>query len=166
MFELGIVALVDCIAEGTFGPEWRFHGIGATERWQRLTLGPRVTMEVVARADQSEYAELLESHDVGLALMYTPHPSLVPIEMASAGMLVVTNSFENKTPEAMARISDNLITTAPSLDGIKQGLREAAQRADDLQARVRGASVEWSSEWDSSFNDGVMERVAAFLAAS
>jgi glycosyltransferase involved in cell wall biosynthesis len=166
MFELALVALVDCIAEGTFGPEWRFHGIGATERWQRLTLGPRATMEVVARADQSEYAELLESHDVGLALMYTPHPSLVPIEMASAGMLVVTNSFENKTPEAMAQISPNLITTAPSLDGIKQGLREAAGRVDDLQGRVSGASVEWSTDWDSSFNDRVMERVAGFLAAS
>ena len=35
--------------------------------------------------------------------MYTPHPSLVPIEMASAGMATVTNSFENKTADAMAR---------------------------------------------------------------
>ena len=48
---------------------------------------------------------MLRDHDVGLALMYTPHPSLVPIEMASAGMLTVTNSFENKTPERMTAIS-------------------------------------------------------------
>ena len=34
--------------------------------------------------------------------MYTPHPSLVPIEMASAGMLTVTNTFENKTADALA----------------------------------------------------------------
>ena len=62
--------------------------------------------------------ELLRDHDVGLALMYTPHPSLVPIEMASAGMMTVTNSFENKTAEAMAAISPNLIAAEPSLDGI------------------------------------------------
>ena len=29
--------------------------------------------------------------------MFTPHPSLVPIEMASAGMLTVTNTFDTKT---------------------------------------------------------------------
>ena len=41
--------------------------------------------------------------------MYTPHPSLVPIEMASAGMLTVTNTFENKTSEALRAISGNLL---------------------------------------------------------
>jgi hypothetical protein len=37
--------------------------------------------------------------------MDTPHPSLVPLEMASAGMLVVTSTFENKTYDALRAIS-------------------------------------------------------------
>ena len=48
--------------------------------------------------------------------MYTPHPSLVPIEMASAGMLVVTNTFDNKTAEALAAISPNLIPAEPGME--------------------------------------------------
>ena len=72
--------------------------------------------------------------------MYTPHPSLVPIEMASAGMLTVTNSFENKTAEAMAAISPNLITAEPSLEGLAGGLAEAAARVRDTSSAGRAAA--------------------------
>jgi hypothetical protein len=108
---------------------------------------------------------MLREHDVGLALMYTPHPSLVPIEMASAGMLTVTNSFENKTPEAMAAISSNLITVEPSLHGLVAGLREAEAAVDDVGRRARGSDVQWSQDWRDSFNDELMARVASFLQA-
>ena len=70
--------------------------------------------------------------------MYTPHPSLVPIEMASAGMLTVTNSFENKTPEAMAAISSNLITAEPGIDALAAGLAEAAGGRRRLRAPRAG----------------------------
>jgi hypothetical protein len=33
--------------------------------------------------------------------MYTPHPGLVAIEMAAAGMATVTNTFENKDAAAL-----------------------------------------------------------------
>ena len=79
---------------------------------------------------------MLREHDVGLALMYTPHPSLVPIEMASAGMATVTNSFENKTPEAMAAISSNLMTVEPSIDSLAAGLEEAVRASQDLEGRA------------------------------
>ena len=85
---------------------------------------------------------LLRQHDVGLALMYTPHPSLVPIEMASAGMLTVTNSFENKTPAAMAEISTNLIACEPTIDGIADCAAEAAAAIGDYERRVRGSAVQ------------------------
>ena len=77
---------------------------------------------------------MLRDHDVGLALMYTPHPSLVPIEMASAGMLTVTNSFENKTAEAMAAISPNLITAEPSIEGVAGGLARGGGAGRGLRA--------------------------------
>jgi WsaF, C-terminal domain len=95
--------------------------------------------------------------------MYTPHPSLVPIEMASAGMATVTNSFENKTREAMAAISPNLITAEPSLESLAAGLAEAADRVEDFEARARGSRVNWSSSWAESFDDGLMARVETLL---
>ena len=72
-------------------------------RAARSRLGGGGQVNLLPRSEQRAYAGSLREHDVGLALMYTPHPSLVPIEMASAGMLTVTNSFENKTPAAWPR---------------------------------------------------------------
>ena len=81
--------------------------------------------------------------------MYTPHPSLVPIEMASAGMLTVTNSFENKTAAAMAAISTNLIAAEPGVEAIADALCEAAAGARDVERRARGSAVRWSRDWDA-----------------
>ena len=120
-------------------------------------------MTLSPRSDQRSYAELLRRHDVGLALMYTPHPSLVPIEMASAGMLTVTNSFENKTPAALAAISSNLIVAEPTVESIAASLSEAVAAVDDFERRARGSSVRWSRSWEQSFDDALLTRVIAFL---
>jgi hypothetical protein len=87
----------------------------------------------------------------------------VPIEMASAGMATVTNSFENKTPEALAEISPNIIAVDSSLDSLSAGLAEAAARAEDFERRARGSAVRWSRDWKQSFDDELMARVEAFL---
>jgi hypothetical protein len=78
-------------------------------------------------------------------------------------MLTVTNSFENKTAEAMAAISSNLITVEPSLEGIAGGLRDAADRVRDFDGRVRGSNVRWSRGWGQSFEDHLMARVESAL---
>jgi hypothetical protein len=163
MFELGVLALGRAVERGAFGPDWELHGVGTVESAQQLQLGGGAMLQLSPRREQDDYARLLRDHDVGLALMYTPHPSLVPIEMASAGMLTVTNSFENKTAEAMTAISPNLITAEPSLDAIAAALGTAVGRASDYEGRARGSAVRWSRDWASSFNDALMERIEALL---
>jgi hypothetical protein len=95
--------------------------------------------------------------------MLTPHPSLPPIEMASAGMLTVTNSCENKTPEKLTAISSNLITASPTVPGVVAALAEAAAAVGDGERRVAGSSVDWSSDWETSLGPDVMDRVVGFL---
>ena len=165
MFELGALALSRAAGEGVFAGGWELYGIGTLEGRRRVGLGGGAELEMLPRRDQAAYADLLRAHDVGLALMYTPHPSLAPIEMASAGMLTVTNSFENKTPEAMAAISPNLITVPPTLAGVVAGLRDAVASTGDVERRVRGGQVRWSRDWRDSLHDDLMERVESFLAS-
>ena len=124
-------------------------------RWRR---GARPA----ASSEQSAYAGVLRDHDVGLSLMYTPHPSLVPIEMASAGMLTVTNAFENKTPGAMAAISPNLITTEPTIEAIAAGLGEAAAAAADSKG-ARAARRCSGAGLGRLVDDALMDRVLALL---
>ena len=165
MFELGVLALIRAAEDGVL-QGFELHGLGTVGGGRRINLGRGAVLSLLPRSDQAAYAQLLRDHDVGLALMYTPHPSLPPIEMASAGMLTVTNTFENKTPEAMSAISSNLITAEPTLEGVVAGLRAAASRTGDADARVRGAAVSWSRDWNESFGDELMERLESFLRAA
>jgi hypothetical protein len=162
MFELGVLALSRALTGGAFDGDWEFSGIGSLGGRGRIALG-RSSMRLLPRTDQAGYAQLLREHDVGLALMYTPHPSLVPLEMAAAGMLAVTNSFENKDAEAMAAISSNLIVAEPSTEAIAAALHAAATKAPDAAGRLAGARVQWSTSWDESFPDALLDRIAGAL---
>jgi glycosyltransferase involved in cell wall biosynthesis len=162
MFELALLALDRALEEGAFAG-WELRGIGSLGRTRRVELGGGAALELLARSGQRDYARVLREHDVGLALMYTPHPSLVPIEMASAGMLAVTNSFETKTAEAMAAISLNLIAARPTVEGVAAGLRAAAAAVEDVDRRVAGSAVAWSRNWDEAFDDRLLDRVDELL---
>jgi hypothetical protein len=163
MFELGVLALSRALEDGAF-QGWELHGIGTLEGGRHVDLGGGARLDLLPRSEQGAYGGMLREHDVGLSLMYTPHPSLVPIEMASAGLLTVTNSFENKTPEAMADISPNLITAPPTIDGVAAGLVDAAAAVQDFGRRARGArDTRWSRDWRESFSDELLARVSDFL---
>ncbi len=164
MFELAMLALQRAVREGAFVDDWELRGIGTMAGAQTLSLGSGLTLDLVPRSDQRAYAELLAEHDVGLALMYTPHPSLVPIEMASAGMLTVTNRFENKTETAMKEISKNLLAPAPTIGAVAAALRAAAAGVEDYEGRARASAVNWSRDWNESFADDLLDRIITMLA--
>ncbi len=161
MFELGMLGLASASEDGVLDG-WQARGVGA-QRPQRATWGDDLALEILPRQSQSDYASLLREHAVGMALMCTPHPSLVPLEMASAGMVVVTNTFENKTAERLRAISENLIAVEPTIEGLRRGIAEAAEASLDTERRLR-AEVRWPTSWEESFDAAVMARVGEFLA--
>jgi glycosyltransferase involved in cell wall biosynthesis len=164
MFDLGLLALSRALAEGAFTGGWELHGIGTVARGRRIELGGGASLVLLPRAEQAAYGELLRAHDVGLSLMYTPHPSLVPLEMASAGMLTVTTTFENKDAVALQAISANLIAAEPTLDGVTRGLLQAAAGVEDVTRRVAGSATAWSRDWDTSLGPELIARLRAALA--
>jgi hypothetical protein len=103
-------------------------------------------------------------HDVGLSLMLTPHPSLVPLEMASSGMWTVTNTFDNKTAESLEAISTNLIAVEPTLEDVVGGLKEAISRVDQYDRRLKGARIDWPTDWSDAFEPAAMKKIVDFLS--
>jgi hypothetical protein len=95
--------------------------------------------------------------------MLTPHPSLVPLEMAAAGMCTVTNTFANKTADRLRAISSNLIGVKPTVEGIRDGLWEASSRAHDIDSRLAGAKVHWPTDWTSAFPLETIKKLNDFL---
>jgi glycosyltransferase involved in cell wall biosynthesis len=166
MFELGVLALSRTLERESALDGWELWGIGTVGERRTVALGGGASLRLLPRSAQGEYAQLLREHDVGLALMYTPHPSLVPIEMAAGGLVTVTNSFENKTAQAMAAISENLIVVPPTIEGIVAGLRDAVAAAEDHATRIRASDVNWSREWATSLSEPLLAEISAALDTS
>jgi glycosyltransferase involved in cell wall biosynthesis len=163
MFELGLIAISRAIERKIFDEDWEFFGIGSVSGRGRVALPEGNQLQILPRRPQAEYGEMLGHHDVGLSLMFTPHPSLVPIEMASAGLLTVTNTFDTKTEAKLTAISSNLIAAEPTIEGVTAGLGRAVARRADAEARIAGAAVDWSSDWEVSFAPDVTDRIDDLL---
>jgi hypothetical protein len=80
-------------------------------------------------------------------------------------MMTVTNTYANKTAERLRELSSNLIAVEATVPGIAAGLRRAAAAVEDCEARARGAKVNWSTDWDTSFPPNLVRRIGEFLDA-
>ena len=157
MFEIGFIALETAIKNGAFADNWEFYGIGASHNDMALPGGKMLRM--IGKVGLKEYREMLPDFDLGLALMYTPHPSLLPIEMAAAGQIVVTNTCINKTVEELEKISANFCVAEPTFTAIADALAKAEERTDDLESRELNAQVNWSQDWDQTFSVSLLKQV-------
>jgi hypothetical protein len=157
MFEIGFIALETAIRSGAFPDDWEFYGIGASHNDLQLPDGRQ--LKIIGKLGLKEYQEVLPDFDLGMALMYTPHPSLLPIEMAAAGQVVVTNTCMNKTVAELEKISSNFCVAEPTVASVAAALDTAVKRVDDLPARETGAQVNWSQDWDQTFSSELLNQV-------
>ena len=84
---------------------WRIVSVG--ESYDPVAISQIRNLEVLGKVSLQQYGELLSRAAVGISLMASPHPSYPPLEMAYAGMLTITNAFEDKD---LSRRSRNILT--------------------------------------------------------
>ncbi len=161
MFETGYIALSTAIEQGLFDQDWSFYGIGT--RHADIPLPGGRQLKMLGKVGLKEYAALLRQHDLGLALMYTPHPSLLPLEMAASGQIVVSCECLNKTAEKMAAISGNILAPAATIAGVTEGLKNAVQRCKDIDGRLQAARLHWPAAWDDAFDAGKISEICRLL---
>lgn len=98
----------------------------------------------------SEYARLVGTIDLGLSLMYTPHPSYPPLDLVASGAVVVTNRFANKRD--LSGYSANLICADLNRDALVDALRQAVTIALDTSVREQNYSNNGLlTDWQLSF---------------
>jgi hypothetical protein len=73
------------------------------------------------------YFDLLGRIDVGLSLMYSPHPSHPPLELAVSGALAVTNELDGVRSGLHPRVN----AVSADVLALSDGLVEAVRRARD-----------------------------------
>ena len=162
LFEFALIALREFLhAVRPAADEVEIIGVGTLTYEATLSLGDGHVIRIIPKMAQKNYAESLAGFDIGLSLMYAPHPGVMHFEMASAGMLVVTNTFGVRTRERLAAISSNLIPVAPTVDGITAGLHEAWNRRHHIEARIQGSAVTSNRSWEKAFEGRCMEMIQA-----
>lgn len=158
VYEVGVCALKKSIKLGVFGDNWEFYGIGSLGLKKEIDLSENGSkLKLLPRVSYAEYKDMLCNFDLGVSLMYSPHPSVPPIEMSKAGMITVTSGFENRTQEKMAKISGNLLVAENSLESITKNLKVAVGRVSDYESRVKSSQVNWPVSWEQVFDNHFIE---------
>jgi len=102
--------------------------------------------QILTGLSWAEYLDFLTGIDIGMSLMATPHPSYPPLDLASAGAVVITNKYENKV--SLDQYSKNIICCEPTEDNLLQGIKKALQlinMPEQIASNLAGSSI--SSTW-------------------
>lgn len=114
MYATAVEALARFVEAEGLGPE-DIAPVSIGQRHGDVTLPGGVVLKSLGKLPWEDYPDYLRGVDLGLSLMYSPHPSHPPLEMAAAGVRVVTNSFG---PKDLGRLSPAILSapaTAPDL---------------------------------------------------
>lgn len=154
LFWRGGAALCYAIEEGIFDPaEWTFYWVGKDTPQLALPRGAEV--KVIQGLDWTRYQELVSKMDGALVLMDTPHPSYPPMDLAAAGVAVLTNTHGEKND--LSQYSRNILMSPSSLPGLISGLKQLQRLAYDDATRMQnmvddGISRNWENSLDHAIN--------------
>lgn len=118
--------------------KWQLLNPIESEHWEIISLGenypaswvPHVrNFSIKGKVTLEQYGHYLSQASIGLSLMISPHPSYPPLEMARAGMLVITNDFDEKN---LALRSDNIISIKKvDVDEIATAIEKAVEKINN-----------------------------------
>lgn len=98
-----------------------------------------------------DYLDFIKTVDLGLCLMYTPHPSYPPLDIISSGGVVLTNKYMNKET---LDYSKNIICKKLSFDDMLIGIEEGVMLAqNNLMRKENYYNNIVNKSWDKSFSD-------------
>ncbi|WP_416953587.1 hypothetical protein ACNKF0_15705 [Nocardioides sp. T5] len=164
LFWRGGTVLSRAVEQGILDPdEWELYLVG--RRTPDLTF-PRDTRPLVVEGlNWLDYQALVHTIDAALVLMDTPHPSYPPLDLAAAGVPVLTNTHGTK--QDLSDYSANILTAPSTVDGLLEGMQRLLELADDRERRtanLRADAIE--RDWNTSLSptvDALVERFAAVM---
>lgn len=154
LFYFGLEVLETAIARGVIDLEqWDLVLVGKDIPKLRFDEG-RYSPRRMENLSWTEYAALAGSTDLALCLMYTPHPSYPPFDLAASGAVVVTNRYGNK--QDLSGYSENILCADLRLEDMVAALARGVRLALDAgerEANFRGNRL--LADWRVSFADVV-----------
>ncbi|MEO5725130.1 MAG: hypothetical protein ABIQ39_10470, partial [Ilumatobacteraceae bacterium] len=109
------------------------------------------------------YRAMLNSHDVGIALQDTPHPGLVSLDMAAAGLTTITSTYATKCAADLAAISANIVAVEPDPKVLADAIACAVNSAGDLQRRSAAAEFDWPRSAAQALSSDLITRMLTMI---
>ncbi len=150
LFYFGIEILEAAIARGIIDlQKWDIILVGKDIPKIRFDEG-RYSPEAKEHLNWTQYAALAGQTDLGLCLMYTPHPSYPPFDLAASGAVVVTNRFANK--QDLSGYSENILAGDLDLESMLSALAQGVALAKDAPTREANYRANrLLLDWNESF---------------
>lgn len=149
LFHLGLEVIDRAINQGVLdAEEWEIYLVG--KDIPPVSFGNGVLPQRCEDLSWSEYAELAGTVDLALSLMYTPHPSYPPLDMAASGAVVVTNSFGNK--QDLSGYSTNILCAEPCVDALVEAVRQGVILANSTERAVNFENNRMQKSWQVAFS--------------
>ncbi|MBY6049387.1 glycosyltransferase [Vannielia litorea] len=121
MFPMAIEALEGFLTAEGLGPN-DISLVSVGLRHEPVAFSTGVRLESLGKLPWAEYPDFLLGVDLALSLMYSPHPSHPPLEMAASGVRVVTNRFGVKD---LGRLSPAILSAEPAPEALAAALSQA-----------------------------------------
>ncbi len=159
LFYFGLEVLDSAVARGIVDPaKWELLLVGAHVPAFQLCDG--TVAQRIEGLSWPDYAALAGTIDVGLCLMYTPHPSYPPLDLAASGAVVVTNRFGNK--QSLEQYCANILSADLTVDSMLAALQQALQLAEDEPERQRRFEARrLQPDWAAALSDIVEHHAGA-----
>jgi hypothetical protein len=148
LFHTGVAILDDAILHGLLDPD-RVEVCFAGAPMERFEFSNGYRPTLLGKLPWTQYLEFLKTVDLGFSLIYTPHPSYPPLDVAATGGVALTNMFGNKT--SLHSYSRNIVCfDLMSRAGATEGLGAALDLMRDGKRRKRqyqesGLSRDWNA---------------------
>jgi len=133
LFYTGIKILDEAIREGIINmEEWEIYFAGSNIPPLTFSNGKKPIM--LGHMDWKEYSIFIKEIDLGLCLMYTPHPSYPPLDIASSGGVVLSNAYLNKRS---LEYSKNIICMDLDMGSMLNGVEKSVNLVKDVARRKK-----------------------------
>lgn len=169
MFELTALTLQEAYKANVFDDSWEFYsaGLGTGSTIQLENDYGSDEVRCLPRMTLKEYQKFVGSCDICLTLMASPHPSLLPFDLAGSGCIVVTNSFQTKNESYFREFSPLILCRDPDPRALCEGIGDALKIVHDQGLRDKLASefyypCSWEETWSS---DDVRHLLKAWVDA-
>lgn len=153
LFTVGINMLDNAIKRGIIDTgEWEIYCVG--QDVPEITFCNGYKSVNLGQLSWTEYAQFLSDVDLGLCLMYTPHPSYPPFDVACSGGVVLSNKMYNKTSFDMCK---NVILSDLDEETFMCSFAEAVDLAKNMEQRKLNYETNMiCRDWKDSLNGAIM----------